>query len=79
MRRHSERPLFIIDLAVPRDVDASVNGLENVYLYDIDSIEEIARQSLNVRQAEIVRCEALIDTHVVDFMHWMRNHPTSSR
>ncbi|NDG72211.1 MAG: glutamyl-tRNA reductase, partial [Proteobacteria bacterium] len=79
MRRHSERPLFIIDLAVPRNVDASVNELENVYLYDIDSIEEIARQSLNVRQAEIVRCEALIDTHVADFMHWMRNHPTSSR
>jgi glutamyl-tRNA reductase len=79
MRRHSERPLFIIDLAVPRDVDASVNELENVYLYDIDSIEEIARQSLNIRQAEIVRCEALIDTHVADFMHWMRNHPTPSR
>jgi glutamyl-tRNA reductase len=64
---------------VPRDVDASVNELENVYLYDIDSIEEIARQSLNIRQAEIVRCEALIDTHVADFMHWMRNHPTPSR
>jgi glutamyl-tRNA reductase len=79
LRRHSERPLFIIDLAVPRDVDASVNELENVYLYDIDSIEEIARQSLNIRQAEIVRCEALIDTHVADFMHWMRNHPTPSR
>ena len=56
-----------------------MNGLENVYLYDIDSIEEIARQSLNVRQAEMVRCEALIDTHVADFMHWMRNHPTPSR
>jgi len=79
LRRHSERPLFIIDLAVPRDVDPAVGNLENVYLYDIDSIEEIARQSMSIRQAEIARCEALIEAHVADFMHWMRNHPTSSR
>jgi glutamyl-tRNA reductase len=64
---------------VPRDVDASVNEPENVYLYDIDSLDEIARQSLNIRQAEIARCEALIDTHVEEFMQWMRNHPTQSR
>jgi glutamyl-tRNA reductase len=73
------RPLFLIDIAVPRDIDPACGDIEEVYLYDIDSIEEIARQSLNVRQAEIVRCEALIDTHVADFMHWMRNHPTPSR
>jgi glutamyl-tRNA reductase len=79
IKARRRKPMVMVDLAVPRDVDASVNELENVYLYDIDSIEEIARQSLNIRQAEIVRCEALIDTHVADFMHWMRNHPTPSR
>ncbi|MEI6278809.1 MAG: glutamyl-tRNA reductase [Verrucomicrobiae bacterium] len=68
------RPLFIIDLAVPRDVEASVNDLENVYLYDIDSLEQIVRQSLEVRRAEIVRCEKMIEHHVREFVEWTRTH-----
>jgi glutamyl-tRNA reductase len=79
LRSHRERPLFIIDLAVPRDVDPAVNSLENVYLYDIDSLEEIARQSIEVRQAEIARCETMIDRHTTDFITWMRNHPSIAR
>lgn len=72
--RRNERPLFLIDLAVPRDVEASVNELENVYLFDIDSLEKIANESLEVRRAEVVRCEHLIDQHVSEFVAWMRNH-----
>jgi glutamyl-tRNA reductase len=72
--RRNERPLFLIDLAVPRDVEASVNKLENVYLFDIDSLEKIANESLEVRRAEVVRCEHLIDQHVSEFVAWMRNH-----
>jgi len=79
MQSHQERPLFIIDLAVPRDVHPSVNDLENVYLYDIDSLEKIARQSIEVRQGEVTRCEKMIDRHVRDFLLWMRNHPGSLR
>ena len=79
MQSHHERPLFIIDLAVPRDVHPSVNDLENVYLYDIDSLEQIARQSIEVRQGEITRCEKMIDRHVRDFLLWMRNHPGATR
>jgi glutamyl-tRNA reductase len=79
MQSHHERPLFIIDLAVPRDVHPSVNDLENVYLYDIDSLEQIARQSIEVRQGEITRCEKMIDRHVRDFLLWMRNHPGAMR
>jgi len=77
LRGRDGRPLFIIDLAVPRDVDASVNELDDVYLYDIDSLEEIIRQSLEVRRAEIVRCEQMIDHHVGDFVSWMRHHAES--
>ncbi len=69
-----DRPLFIIDLAVPRDVESAVNDLDNVYLFDIDSLEQIARESLNVRRAEVVRCESMIDGHVAEFIGWMRNH-----
>lgn len=71
MRQRAGRPLFIIDLAVPRDVDPAVNRLEGVYLYDIDSLQDIARRSLSVRQREIDHCERIIDAHVVDFVGWL--------
>lgn len=76
LKRRNGRSLFIIDLAVPRDAEASVNELDGVYLYDIDSLEEIVRQSLEVRRAEVVRCEKMIDQHVGEFVGWMRNHIT---
>jgi glutamyl-tRNA reductase len=79
LRTHRERPLFIIDLAVPRDVDPTVNELDNVYLYDIDSLENIARQSIGIRQAELARCESLIERHAGDFIKWMRTHPSMPR
>ncbi len=71
MHRRPDRPLFLIDLAVPRDVEPSVNDVEGVYLYDIDSLQAIANQALQLRQQELVRCEALIATHVADFTDWM--------
>lgn len=74
LKQRNGRPLFIIDLAVPRDAEASLNDLDGVYLYDIDSLEEIVRQSLEVRRAEVVRCEKMIDQHVGEFVGWMRNH-----
>jgi glutamyl-tRNA reductase len=74
MKRRNGRSLFIIDLAVPRDAEAALNELDDVYLYDIDSLEEIVRQSLEVRRAEVVRCEKMIDQHVAEFVGWMRNH-----
>lgn len=74
LARRNGRPVFIIDLAVPRDVEAAVNELDNVYLYDVDSLEQIVQQSLEVRRAEVVRCEKMIDQHVAEFVAWMRNH-----
>jgi glutamyl-tRNA reductase len=72
MRLRAGRPLFIIDLAVPRDVEPAVNRLEGVYLYDIDSLQDIARRSLAVRQREIDHCERIIDANVTDFVGWLR-------
>jgi len=62
-----DRPLFIIDIAVPRDVHPSVNELEGVYLYDIDSIHSVAEQSLALRQQQVAAAEAIIADHVSDF------------
>jgi len=63
-----DRPLFIIDIAVPRDVDPSVNEMEGVYLYDIDSIRSVAEQSLALRRQQVAAAEAIIAEHVADFI-----------
>ena len=71
MRHRTERPLFIIDLAVPRDVEAEVNEIEGVYLYDIDSLKAIAQQGMEVRRKEVVLCEQFIERHVSEFHRWL--------
>jgi glutamyl-tRNA reductase len=63
-----DRPLFIIDIAVPRDVDPAVNEMEGVYLYDIDALRSVAEQSLAVRRQQIASAEAIIAEHVADFL-----------
>lgn len=71
MRHRQDRPLFCIDLAVPRDFDPTVNEIDGVYLYDIDSLQAQAEQSMAVRRQEMVVCEGLIERHVVDFSEWL--------
>jgi glutamyl-tRNA reductase len=71
MRTRPDRPLFCIDLAVPRDIEPAVNDLEGVYLYDIDSLQAIADQSMNIRRQELVVCERMIERHVSEFSDWL--------
>ena len=63
-----DRSLFIIDIAVPRDVDPTVNELQGVYLYDIDSIRSVAEQSLELRRQQVAAAEAIIADHVTEFV-----------
>ena len=77
LRNRVDRPLFIIDIAVPRDVEPSVNEMHGVYLYDIDSLQSVAEQSLALRRQQIVAAEAIIAEHVADFQEkisWGLNH-----
>ena len=60
MKLRRNRPLLLIDIAVPRDIDPSVNFIENVYLYNIDDLQAIADDSLRQRKEEIARCAAII-------------------
>jgi glutamyl-tRNA reductase len=72
-----DRPLFMIDLAVPRDIAPEVNKMEGVYLYDIDALQSIAHQSLGMRRQQIAAGEEIIAHHVADFSGWfisMRDH-----
>jgi glutamyl-tRNA reductase len=67
LRDRLDRPLFIIDIAVPRDVDPAVNELEGVYLYDIDSLQSVAEQSLALRRQQVAAAEEIIAEHVTEF------------
>jgi glutamyl-tRNA reductase len=67
LRERIDRPLFIIDIAVPRDVHPNVNEMEGVYLYDIDSLQSVAEQSLALRRQQVAAAEAIIAEHVADF------------
>ena len=64
LRRRRGRPLFIIDIAVPRDVDPRVHDIEGVYLYDIDALESLAGETRQRRENEITRCRAIIEEQV---------------
>jgi glutamyl-tRNA reductase len=69
-RRH--RPVFMVDLAVPRDIEPEVGGLDDVFLYALDDLAEVVREGMDVRQSAVVQAEAIIETQVDSFLHWMR-------
>lgn len=69
-----DRPLFVIDLAVPRDIDPRVNELEGVYLYDMDALQQLADASVEGRRREIERCERMIEQEVSDYVAWLCAH-----
>ncbi len=68
-RKH--RPIFIVDLAVPRDVESEVAELDDVFLYYVDDLAEIVKEGLDSRQSAVEHAETIIDTNVVDFMRWV--------
>src|SRR5213080_526710 len=75
LRDRRDRPLFIIDIAVPRDVDPGVNEMEGVYLYDIDSLQSVAEQSLALRRQQITAAEAIITEHIAAFQERYEHRP----
>jgi glutamyl-tRNA reductase len=70
MRMRKNRPLFLIDIAVPRDVDPAVGDLPNVFLYDIDDMQRVVAANLEQRRREIPRVETIINQEVNAFMEW---------
>jgi glutamyl-tRNA reductase len=72
-RHRRQRPLFLIDIAVPRDVDPGVARIGNVYLYDIDDLEKVIEESLADRRREVPKVEKIIAEVEEDFMAWYRS------
>ena len=60
MAHRANRPLFLIDIAVPRDIDPAICALENVFLYNIDDLQEIVRENARLREQELANCQAII-------------------
>ena len=70
LRRH--RPIFMVDLAVPRDVEVEVGELDDVFLYTVDDLAQIVESGIESRQSAVVDAEAIVDGRVDDFLQWMQ-------
>ena len=68
-RKH--RPIFMVDLAVPRDIEPEVKALQDVYLYTVDDLASVVQIAQASRQAAVAQAEAIVDVGVQSFMHWM--------
>ncbi len=73
-RRH--KPLFMVDLAVPRDIEAEVASLPDVYLYTVDDLSLLVQSAGQKRQAAVAQAEAIIDAGVQSFSHWLDQRAT---
>jgi len=68
MRQRPNRPLFLIDIAVPRDIAAEVQELDNVFLYNMDHLEQLVRENTRLREQEAVRCRDIIGRRAIELM-----------
>ena len=68
MQQRRHRPLFLIDIAVPRDIDPEVHGLENVYLYNIDALQNIVCENARLREQELSTCRAIVEAKTAELI-----------
>ncbi|MCC2634430.1 MAG: hemA [Ramlibacter sp.] len=71
LKARKHRPMFMVDLAVPRDIEPEVKELEDVYLYTVDDLAHVVQSGHANRQAAVAQAEAIIDAGVQSFVHWM--------
>jgi len=71
LKARKHRPMFMVDLAVPRDIEPEVKALEDVYLYTVDDLAHVVQTGHANRQAAVAQAEAIIDAGVQSFMHWV--------
>jgi glutamyl-tRNA reductase len=71
-KKRKGRPIFMVDIAVPRDLDPGLSNVESVFLYDIDDLEGIVEANMQERQAEAEKIELMIEQEIVEFNQWLR-------
>jgi len=73
LKKRKHKPIFMVDIAVPRDIEAEVGDLNDVYLYTVDDLEEVIQENLQSRQEAAQQAEEIIELHVDEFMGWLRS------
>ncbi len=76
VKRRKHRPMFMVDLAVPRDIEPEVKALPDIYLYTIDDLAQVVQTGKDNRQAAVAQAEVIIDAGVQNFMHWLDQRRT---
>ncbi len=71
LKQRKHRPMFMVDLAVPRDIEPEVKALEDVFLYTVDDLASVVQTGQAQRQAAVAQAEVIIDAGVQSFLHWM--------
>ena len=74
LRKH--RPMFMVDLAVPRDIEIEVKSLRDIYLYTVDDLAQVVQTGKDSRQSAVAEAEVIIDAGVQNFMHWLQQRGT---
>jgi glutamyl-tRNA reductase len=76
LKKRKRRPMFMVDLAVPRDIEPEVKKLGDVYLYTVDDLAGVVQTGQANRQAAVAQAEAIVDAGVQSFMHWLDQRHT---
>ena len=71
MRRRRHKPMFFIDIAIPRDIDPAVNDVENVYLFTVDDLQEVVTSNLQQRKEEAGKAENIVNEEIGQFFKWL--------
>ncbi|HBT81967.1 MAG: glutamyl-tRNA reductase [Desulfuromonadales bacterium GWD2_61_12] len=71
IRQRKNKPMFFIDIAVPRDIDPKVNDIDNVYLYDVDDLQGVVAANMKERHKEAKKAEGIIDQEIGQFFRWL--------
>ncbi len=78
IKKRKHKPMFMVDLAVPRDIEAEVDQLSDVYLYTVDDLQNTIDQNMNSRRQAAEQAEEIIDTQVDYFLAWLRSQGAQS-
>ncbi|MGO9378446.1 MAG: glutamyl-tRNA reductase [Dissulfurispiraceae bacterium] len=71
MKERKHRPVFLIDISVPRNIDPEINKIDNVYLYNVDDLQEVIDKNILERKKEAAKAESIIDEEVEKFTNWL--------
>ncbi len=76
-KQRNNKPIFLIDLAIPRDIDPELDELDSVYLYNLDDLNEVVQMNIQKRQKEVPKAEKILLRFVHDFVQWISTHASS--